>query len=498
MKTSSFILISFVILQIIFDFGVLCFSTQYVLCNRIYNDDDYNRRHYSYKNEYILEGKLTLICSNDSQQIDLLNQNSAYFLCSDHYNDGESVQKQKIRQVNIENCQMSKLSIKYDIFGQYTRLQELNISHIGLETLEKEIFTNATSLKKLNASHNKIQEIPVQLLNNAVLLNEIDFSYNQIKRLHSFFLPDSSQLVILDFSNNQIETIDKDAFDNMTNLNKLNLTHNPIGFLNIGTFSKLKNLQYLNLSDTNLVEIRLGTFSHTRQLVSLDLSWNQLKTIDFSLFLPKFSYLNTLYLNENHLTDLEGFSNTLLPQLNVFGIARNNFNCSYLKNFLNQKIWEELTFFDDYLVPVNPHEMNIHGINCEEVNENETNSSVIIIDASTTTTTTITTIKYDAHEDVKIKQENFSNFDTKQLTISLTDAFSLSSQALFQIKSVLICMCFVLSMLLIIVLIIIFINRDRILHIPRYRGFSRKGEGQSKTCISNDYEVSTFSHENTA
>lgn len=647
MKTFNFIVVCFIIFQKYLEFSVLCASTQYVRCT--HNPNYYN----SY--DYIREGNLTLICLNDSQEIDFVqNSNSESVKCSNHPYESYTVAKTKISRVNIENCQMSKLSIKYDIFKVYTKLQELNISFIGLEVLEKETFTNAGSLKKLNASYNKIQDIPSLLFLNATNLNEIDFSHNQIKRLDSFALSGVRQLKRVDFSYNEIGNIsqlvfgnflsltyinlshneiieiepktfavlkevtildlsfnnmnklsnsffdgmdnlqhlhldhlsnvtieiepsafmgldrltqlqlsqnhiasvkmgvfegihnlqdlslhqtiidelaknafsgigqvteldlsgnrqnhlnnssritilDKEAFDNLTNLIELNMANNPIGTINIGTFSKLDNLKYLNLSNTNLAEIKLGTFSHTKKLKTLDLSWNHLIIIDFNLFLPRYQQLETLYLNENRLTELEGFTHFLFPSLKVLAITGNNFNCSYLKEFLRKFTLHNITLVvNDYWAPLNPHEMNIHGIKCHEDNENEMLSTVIMIDANTTTTTT--TIKYDMHEDVKLKQENRSNLDTKQPTINLTNASSVFPQGqndLHIIKSLLMYVCLMLSFMFIIILIIIYINRDRILHIPHYRGFSRKSEEQSRACINNDYEVSTFSHENT-
>lgn len=120
-----------------------------------------------------------------------------------------------------------------------------------------------------------------------------------------------------------------------------------------------------------------------------------------------------------------------------------------------------------------------------------------MIDASTTNTTT--TIKYDSHKNVKFRQENISNLDstidTKQLITSLTEAFSVFSQQQNDMKSLLMFICFKLSMLFIIVSIVLFVNRDKILNISRYRGFSTKSDTQSTTCINNNFEVSTFSHE---
>ncbi|XP_031632149.1 leucine-rich repeat-containing protein 15-like [Contarinia nasturtii] len=572
-------------------------------------------------------GKLAFICSNSSRINDYHHdQNLGYLRCT---NKSGNVYKTRIYKIQFENCEMSKLVVKYDIFQQFTQLQELNISYIGLETLEKDMFTKAGYLKKLNASHNNIEDIPALLFLNADNLQEVDFSYNKIKRMDSFALSGAKKLTSvyfsynhitnlnglvfgnvfmlenLNLSNNEINEVEpktfaalkhlttldlsfnnvrklnksafdgldnlkilrlvhlsnstieifpsafvgldklsqlylshnhiasinkgvfeglhnlknlflyqtfineltefafsgidqiteldlscnqlfitnnqsrttflnKETFNNLVNLTKLNLANNPIETLNIGIFAKLQHLSHLNLSNTNLKEVKLGTFSHTRNLQLLDLSWNQLKTFDFAQFLPKYSSLHSLYLNENQLTELEGFTQMLLPSLKLLGISGNKFNCSYLKDFMRKIMLQNITFINDWTT-ADPHQTNIHGIKCED----EIDSSDIY--ASTTTSTII---KYEKYDDLKLIQEHFST--------SLTEAFSVFSRQndLHSIQYLLILLCILLSMLILIVLII---NRNKILNIRRYR--FPYPDGQSRACINSDFEVSTFNQD---
>lgn len=118
------------------------------------------------------------------------------------------------------------------------------------------------------------------------------------------------------------------------------------------------------MAHTNLTKIELGTFSYTRGLIDLDLSENQLTQLDFGLFLPAFRYLETLYLDGNQLTDMEGFTNELFPRLNSLGIANNNFNCSYLKHFMRSVDWEQIRLPVDRM-PLNIHKTNIRGVECD-------------------------------------------------------------------------------------------------------------------------------------
>lgn len=421
------------------------------------------------------------------------------------------------------------------VFYGLDNLQFLGLNHLSNETIEIEplAFLGLNFVTQLDLAQNRIKSFRMGMFEGLHNLSVLDLNKCIVDELDKFAFSGVSLITELDLSRNrtlvsnnqgdesldnssQITILDKQAFDNLTNLIKLNLANNAIGTLNIGTFSKLEQLKYLNLSNTNLTEIGLGTFSHTKNLQSIDLSWNQLKTIDFSLFLPRYPQLQSLYLNENHLTELEGFTHTLFPSLKILDITGNHFNCSYLKEFLKEKTWLELTFVTGYRSPLNPYERNIHGIKCEEFNGNHAKTNKIVIFNASTTTTTITeksttAIVYDAttrtttttaavddfHETAKFNQENSTqekciNFDTNQFTTSLTNAFSVFSQEhndLQVIKTLLLFMSFMFCMLF---LIVVIINRDKIFHLLR---FSTKSGSQPRGCITNDIEVTTFSHE---
>lgn len=268
MKTLNFILISFLILQRFFHFDVLCLSIEYVECVSPYS---------VYWSSAVIDGKITLKCSNDSQEIDFINTGLS-LVCSDMFHKGGRVEKNRVREVKIENCQMPNLAIKYDIFKVYKQLQVLNISYVGLEVLEAKFFESAATLEKLDASHNKIREISALFLPNTTNLKEINFSYNRIIVVEPNTFSALNKLTTLNLAHNPIASIkeeifenyygladldlscdrtfdsnnsrviilSQDAFVNLTHLINLNLANNPIGNLKIGTFSKQNDLQHLN------------------------------------------------------------------------------------------------------------------------------------------------------------------------------------------------------------------------------------------------------------
>lgn len=80
--------------------------------------------------------------------------------------------------------------------------------------------------------------------------------------------------------------------------------------------------------------------------------------------------MESLYLDGNKLSDLEGFTNSLFPRLNALGIANNKFNCTYLKHFMRGIDWEQIRLPVDRM-PLNIHKTNIRGVACDSFENND-------------------------------------------------------------------------------------------------------------------------------
>lgn len=164
---------------------------------------------------------------------------------------------------------------------------------------------------------------------------------------------------------NNLTTIEEHAFDKIDNLQDLTLAFNPINNLAVRTFYYLWNLRSLSLANTNISTIPMGTFTHQHQLIWLNLSGIRLKKIDFELFFPIFRDLNFFYLFQKELTDLNGFRNAIFPQLEFLDIRENQFNCSYLRRFLENIDWTKLhmPIYPEYV----KNKISIHGISCKNI-----------------------------------------------------------------------------------------------------------------------------------
>lgn len=316
--------------------------------------------------------------------------------------------------INFQNCRFPSLIWNY--FDWFPNLHTFNISNVELETLETIIFREAKNLVELDVSHNKLDEIPKFIFFDTVNLKYVNFCDNSIKRverrafdgrmrLESLNLSHNrineiefrafilfSNLLVLDLSNNNLTKLDDHIFDNMFKLRQLDLSFNSISNLKIETFIYLGKLEELNLRHTNLSNIEQDTFIYQYKLVSLDLSENYLKKLDFDLLFPIPNYLQSLRLSRNQLKDLDGFRDSLFPQLTSLYIQGNQFNCSYLAQFMGSINWDKnhVTRLGVSLIDAN--QSYIQDISCNntdsEGNENNESAFNVQIAVQTTQNTT--------------------------------------------------------------------------------------------------------------
>lgn len=376
---------------------------------------------------------VSFVCGENNQDNPILYNYPDTVYCS-----GSRYTKSFVGNITFRNCRFRE--VDKDFFEMFKNLHTFNISNVELETLQIKTFRDAKKLINLIASNNRLTEIASHLFVNAENLSYVDFSSNTIKRIdslafegaknlttlnfsynqisqldaHTFSIP---RLLTLDLSSNNLTVIDGHTFDKSSNLKRLNLSQNSIGNLSVETFAYLWNLEHLNLSRTNLSSIQMGTFAHQHKLISLDLSGNRLKKIDFNLFMPILHDLLSLYLGQNQLTDLDGFSNSMYPKLGLLDIKNNEFNCTYLKHFMVTVDWEKLRLHIDER-SINPQKGNIRGVSCEVV---ETVETVETSPTDNSTATQIDQLKKNLNENnTKSNQQNqYTSTDILFIKISL-------------------------------------------------------------------------------
>lgn len=299
-------------------------------------------------------------------------------------------------------------SLEKNTFATMTMLDELHLDFNQLEAIDIDLFTYNTLLARLSLNNNRLVRLECSALMNLKYLNKIDLSVNKLdefntscisgadldlviynnqlekltlrkvasvhashNKIQHIYIEDGiNNLKSLKLANNHLTNL-TGIFEHLSSLETLDLSYNYVGKLNISTFAKLTNLEQLNLGHTNLSNINFGTFFHQKELKSLDISYNNLNKINFDVFLPYLKNLESLILDGNNLTEMEGLTNSMFPQLSTLSISNNNFNCTYLAKLLRTLKWEELGLsIDPELVHTN--DTHINGITCDH----RTNDSI--------------------------------------------------------------------------------------------------------------------------
>lgn len=296
-----------------------------------------------------------------------------------------------------------------ELFKNSSSLIEIDLSHNLLTTFQLELF-NLTNLVSLNLQNNKIVELGCNVFPNAFWteifvnvsanrLTKIDLNCNvecqslilnaDDNNLKTVHLPASKityHLNTLSVSRNKIEKISidsdlgnlrhlkvannhlnsvSDVFEHCGYLKTLDLSSNNIRQIKVNAFAKMSQLEYLYLRNINLSSIDCGTFAHPRDLIELDLSENHLTELNFDLFVPSYNNLSKILINNNKLKEMTAWHNYIFPTLQILSVSNNDFNCSYLKEFLRQHKSQRIHLISMPTEQLHSDEIiKIHGISC--------------------------------------------------------------------------------------------------------------------------------------
>ena len=129
-----------------------------------------------------------------------------------------------LQQIDLSHCGVEEVHLQ--AFLGLSDLNQLDLSHNLLRTVPSHSFVNIRNLKRLNLSKNEIHEI--RFLEFVLLhhLETLDLSSCKITTISSHWLTGLSSLKFLSLANNQIKYLQHDA-SLPASLELLYLTHNP-------------------------------------------------------------------------------------------------------------------------------------------------------------------------------------------------------------------------------------------------------------------------------
>lgn len=332
---------------------------------------------------------LEMTCGSKSMEDEIFNNKSTIpYNSNGHFTKAEvNVIRFHLTSKNFyPKCRFTKIRENFK-FEQFENLEIVDLSDVELETLQMDALRNADSVKTLIASNNRLTDISPKLFPNTVQIEELDLSGNSIQRIDPSVMKSARlkilkisnnpisefgsncfpipTLLTLDMSHNRLKTVHEDAFYGAINLKQLDLSYNLLGSLKAQLFARLTNLEVVSLKHAEITSIPPGAFSNQPDLISLDLSENWLVHLDFSqIFPPSLLRIETIDLNQNLLTDLNGCRDSVVPNLKLMDIRSNDFSCSYLLQLMTDVSWN--VFYNPFNKNfTDESKPNIQGVSCK-------------------------------------------------------------------------------------------------------------------------------------
>lgn len=232
--------------------------------------------------------KIKFVCYKSNFDKNILSNNS-FVRCR----ESNQIDKSEVKMVEFLNCEMDALP--KGIFEIYSEVNVLDISNMKLKKFATESKDDISSLVDLDASFNVLTEAP--------------------------------------------------SFPSSNDLTKLDISNNPIMVLNALSFQNLKKLTNLNLANTGLVEIPEDIFLNQEYLQVVDLSKNYFTTIDMKEFLPSYYTLETLYFDNNNLTELNEVPRSIFLRLDLLSLNNNQITCDKLRKFVESNGLQSMRLF---------------------------------------------------------------------------------------------------------------------------------------------------------
>jgi Leucine-rich repeat (LRR) protein len=177
----------------------------------------------------------------------------------------------------------------------------------------------------------------VGAFNGLTKLSNLSLHYNPIIEIKPGTFETLSSLKSLELFANQLEHLDNDTFRGLFNLNFINLGSNKLQSLYPGTFSGLPNIRFIKLIDNPSLRIPTdGPFIQSQSLTHLDISLCDIISLSGETFanLPALEWIDVRF-NQLRTVDVSIF--TALPKLNLMLMYPNPIRCDCKLKELVQK-----------------------------------------------------------------------------------------------------------------------------------------------------------------
>ena len=127
-------------------------------------------------------------------------------------------------------------------------LQDFDVSHNRINSINKLLFKDCASLKRLNLSNNNLLALSKWELKNVLALEVLNLNQNRIRDLGGLNF-EGRNLKIVDLSSNNIDKLQSTVFNNLDNVEEFYLQYNKISWLSIAFTGNLKHPNWFTVNN---------------------------------------------------------------------------------------------------------------------------------------------------------------------------------------------------------------------------------------------------------
>uniref|UniRef100_A0A2S2NF12 Protein toll n=1 Tax=Schizaphis graminum TaxID=13262 RepID=A0A2S2NF12_SCHGA len=269
-------------------------------------------------------------------------------------------------------------TVPADAFCALKNIQQLNVSHNGIEDLTTLGFSGpdcpgGTDLKVLNLSWNNLQSVPARTAISAMKrLQTLTLQHNSITDIAADSLSTLTSLKVFNASYNKLEALPETLFAKNRDLREVYLQNNGLYELPRGLFHRLEQMVIINLSNNKINQIDEGPFVGLLRLVVLDLSRNGLTRIKSNVF-KDLVFLQILDLSNNSISSIEENAFFPLYNLHTLNLAENRLHTVGPRLFNGLYVLSKLTINNNLLITIDDQAFK----NCSALKELDLSSNAI-------------------------------------------------------------------------------------------------------------------------
>lgn len=239
----------------------------------------------------------------------------------------------KLEKVDLMLNRLTKIT-KRVFYGDFNELQEINLSHNLLDTIEPGSFDKVPNLEMIDLSCNCLKHVHSDVFKKNSDLRQVYLQSNDLVKIGYDLFNSKTDLLVLDLSRNKLDFVPELA---LKQVKHFDLSFNSINLLDLNySHEKKRSASIVELVVTHNGISECAELEERRtDILHLDLTSNLIADLDD---FPSFLNLEVLVLANNSITDLSlhNFEDRF-PSLKVLNIRSNPLSCGdykYVRNNL--------------------------------------------------------------------------------------------------------------------------------------------------------------------